>query len=85
MIMSNKKEYYFDNSENINFVLRIFYAICGFLVVADIFIHRHTIHSWEDIFGFYAIFGFIACVVLVLIATQIRKMLMRDEDYYSGK
>ena len=25
---------------------------------------------------------FIACVVLVLIATQMRKVLMRPEDYY---
>lgn len=50
--MSDDKEYYFDKPENVNFVLRIFYAICGLLAAADIFIHRHTIHSWEDIFDF---------------------------------
>ena len=80
--MSDDKEYYFDKPENVSFVLRIFYAICGCLVVADIFIHRHVIHSWEDIFGFYAIYGFVACVALVRIATQMRKIIMRDEDYY---
>ena len=83
--MSDEKKYYFDKSENVNFVLRIFYAICGLLVAADIFIHRHTIHSWEDIFGFYTIYGFVACVALVLTATQMRKILMRDEDYYDDK
>lgn len=83
--MSNEKEHYFDKPENVNFVLRIFYTICGLLVVADIFIHRHTIHSWEDIFGFYTLYGFIACVALVLIATQMRKVLMRDEDYYDDQ
>ncbi len=83
--MSDEKKYYFDKPENVNFVLRIFYAICGLLVAADIFIHRHTIHSWEDIFGFYTIYGFVACVALVLTATQMRKILMRDEDYYDDK
>ena len=83
--MANEKKYYFDKPENVNFVLRIFYAICGLLLLADIVVHRHTIHSWEDIFGFYTIYGFIACVVLVLTATQMRKILMRDEDYYDDK
>ena len=83
--MSDEKKYYFDKPENVNFVLRIFYAICGLLVAADIFIHRHTIHSWEDIFGFYTIYGFVACVALVLTATQMRKVLMRDEDYYDDE
>jgi hypothetical protein len=32
--------------------------------------------------GFYAFYGFVACVLLVLIAKQMRKVLMRKEDYY---
>ena len=83
--MSDKKEYYFDKPENVSFVLRILYAICGLLVVVDIFVHRHIIHSWENIFAFYAFYGFVACVALVMIATQMRKVLMRDEDYYDDK
>jgi hypothetical protein len=83
--MPDEKEYYFDKPENVSFVLRIFYTICGLLAVADIFIHRHTIHSWEDLTGFYAIYGFVACVALVRIATQMRKVLMRDEDYYDNE
>ncbi len=83
--MSDEKKYYFDKPENVSFVLRIFYVICGLLVTAEIIIHRHTIHSLESIFGFYALYGFVACVALVLIATQMRKVLMRDEDYYDNK
>lgn len=80
--MKNDKKHYFDHPERVNLLLRIFYFICGLLVVSDIVYHRHTLHSWEDIFGFYAIYGFVACVALVLIATQLRKLLMRKEDYY---
>ena len=34
-------------------------------------------------FGFYAVFGFVACVVLVLVAKYIlRPLVMRKENYY---
>lgn len=48
----------------------------------DLFIHRHIYHSWESFTGFYAFYGFLACVVLVLLARELRKLVMRDEDYY---
>ncbi len=40
---------------------------------------------WEEWPQFYAIFGFVACVVLVLIAKYIlRPLVMREEDYYDN-
>ena len=76
------KQYYFDKPENVQKVLRVFYVICGLLVAADFVIHRHVYHAWENLPAFYAIYGFVACVVLVLLAVQMRKGLMRGEDYY---
>ena len=73
---------FFEKPENIRIILRVFYVLCAVLVAADFVIHRHVYHPWENLPAFYAIFGFVACVVLVLIATQMRKVLMRDEDYY---
>ena len=32
--------------------------------------------------GFYAVYGFVACVLLVLLAKEMRKVLIRKEDYY---
>ena len=40
------------------------------------------VHPFEGLWGFYAIYGFVACVILVLLAKEMRKLLMRDEDYY---
>ena len=82
--MSKNKKYWLDNKDNINKILYGFYAICGLLFAADFIIHRHIYHSWEKLPGFYAVFGFVACVILVLIATQMRKVLMRDENYYEN-
>jgi hypothetical protein len=44
--------------------------------------HKHVEVAAEAWFGFYGIFGFVACVGLVLGAKELRKILMRDETYY---
>lgn len=76
------KDYFFDKPANIKWLLRGFYAICMLLIVADFVLHRHVGLSWEEIPAFYAIYGFVACVVLVVIAKKMRKFIMRREDYY---
>ena len=37
----------------------------------------------EVIPAFYCMYGFVACTLLVIAATQLRKVLMRREDYYN--
>ncbi len=76
------KQDFFDKPENIGKILKVFYAICILLVVADFIVHRHIYHDWENIPAFYAVYGFVGCVVLVLIAKAMRKVLMKEEDYY---
>ena len=73
---------FFDKPENVSKVLKVFYVICALLVIADFIVHRHVYHDWENVPAFYAIYGFVGCVTLVLIAKQMRKFLMRGEDYY---
>jgi peptidoglycan/LPS O-acetylase OafA/YrhL len=80
--MAQEKQHLFDKPENIKRLLGILYLCCALLLVADLFIHRHVTHAWESLWGFYALFGFLACVVLVLLAKQLRKILKRPEDYY---
>ena len=82
MSEQDQKEYFFDKPKNIKHVLWGFYVICIILVIADFVVHRHISLSWENIPAFYAIYGFIACVVLVVIANEMRKVIMRKEDYY---
>jgi len=78
----DEKQYLFDKPENVSRLLRGFYLICAILFVLDFVLHRHVSLKWENIPGFYALFGFIACVVLVLVAKEMRKVVMRKEDYY---
>jgi len=66
-------------------VLRIFYIVCAALLLVDFVVHRRIYHEWEGLWGFYAGYGFVACVLLVLVAKEMRKVLMRREDYYDDE
>ncbi len=83
--MDKEKQHIFDNPQNIKRLLWVFYTLCALLLLLDIVHHRHMIHAWESLWGFYGIFGFVACVALVLIAKALRKVLMRSEDYYDAE
>ena len=48
----------------------------------DLVLHKHENFAFTTWISFYCLFGFFACVVLVLVAKQLRGLLMRDEDYY---
>ncbi len=61
--------------------LKIFFVLCFLVTLLDFIIHKHSEHGW-NFFGFYSLYGFVACVILVLVATAMRRRVMRDEDYY---
>jgi len=83
MPKKDKKAYFLDKPGNVKRLLGGFYALCILLIVADFIIHRHTTMDWEKITAFYAIFGFVSCVALVLIAKKLRTVIMRKENYYN--
>jgi len=81
----NKKKYWLDDHGNVKKVIGALFVVCGLLFVADFFYHKHSHFAAEDFFGFYAIFGFVVCVALVLAAKWMRTFLMRSEDYYDAE
>lgn len=73
---------FFDKPNNVKWILWIFYASCALLVLFDFIVHRHIYVEFEKIPTFYALYGFVACVLLVLAAKVLRRLIMRDEEYY---
>lgn len=71
-----------DKKKNVDRLLYVFYTLCVLLVLGDVVVHRHVYHEWEHLFGFHAWYGFVACWILVVVAKQMRRVLMRPEDYY---
>jgi len=82
MVADQERKHFFDKPDNVRWLLRIFYGCCVALVAVELFVHRHLAHPFEGLFGFYAAYGLISCVVLVLLAKVMRVGLMRKEDYY---
>ena len=80
--MKDEKQHFFDKPGNVRRTMHALYAICAVLLVLDVILHRHVVHSWESLWGFYPLYGFVGCVVLVLVAKWMRTFLMRSEDYY---
>ena len=65
-------------------VKRIAYGALILLIVVDFIIPRHEVHFFGDnIRGFWSLFGFIACVLIIIISKWIGRLgLMQDESYY---
>ena len=80
--MSDGKRRFLDNPRNVRWIIRTLYAVCFLLVAADFVVHRHIKHPFEALFGFHALYGLVACVVLVLVARELRRLVRRQEDHY---
>ena len=65
--------------------IRVFLGACVILLALDGLIHRHVTHPFEGLFGLYPLFGFAACVLLVLAATRMRRIVGRPEDDGDGR
>ena len=79
----NEKKYLFDNPRNVKILLRSFFSSLVVLLIFEFFISKHPYFAWEEWPEFYAIYGFVACVVLVVAAKYIlRPLVKRREDYY---
>lgn len=71
-------------------ILTGLYAGCAFFLLLDLgfFLFgfdKHPYLRWEKWPGFYGVFAFVACVLLVLVARfLLRPLVMRREDYYEN-
>jgi hypothetical protein len=86
---TDERVHVFDKAQNVRLLIRVFFVCCAILLLADFAFHRHLsfaagVMPVEGWLGFYAFYGFVACVLLVLAAKQMRKVLMRSEEYYDG-
>lgn len=78
-----EKKHFFDKPGNLKKFLKVFFASLIALIVIDLFVHKHPYFAFEGYPSFYATFGFVACVVLVLAAKYIlRPLIKRKEGYY---
>lgn len=74
--------------KNVKRIVYSLFAVCAAVVLLDFLFYmdqfdKHAVYEWENWPGFYAVYGFVACVLLVLISKYIvRPLVKRNEDYY---
>jgi hypothetical protein len=61
--------------ESIRLLWKLFAVVLAMTVVAQFF----GVDGWP---GFAAIFGFVSCLLMVLVAKALGLVLKRDQDYY---
>jgi hypothetical protein len=83
--MTDQKRYWLDRTENVTKLYRGLWAAGIVLVLAELFVYKHEDLAIAGWFGFYALFGFVACVILVVTAKTLRRVLKRPEDYYDER
>ncbi len=71
--------------DRLHTVIRISYVVLALLVVNDVLVidkqHAHT--RIEHFPGFWAIFGFVACVAIIIVSKWYGHLgIMTREDYY---
>lgn len=62
-----------------------FALVLGISVLAQIGLQVHPHFGIDGWFGFHALFGFVACVAMVLIAKLLGWLLKRPDDYYEAQ
>jgi hypothetical protein len=82
---------YLDEPENVSRLWRRFVMVCAAVAAVDvlglvgILYHRHASLFVEGLPGFYAGWGFVGIVVLIVSAKELRRLVMRPEDYYERR
>lgn len=63
---------------------RIAWVTLALLVVIDLFLPRPYLHFfWDRIPGFSAVYGFVSCILIIVVSKALGKLwLSKPEDYY---
>jgi hypothetical protein len=81
-VQPGERPRWLDHGENVTKLYRGLWLLGLVLALADVIVHRHEELSFAGWFAFYAVYGFFACVALVIAAKGLRRLVMRPEDYY---
>lgn len=68
--------------QTIRLLWTIFIGILVLTVLPDFLIHQHEEFGIEATFGFFAWYGFVTCVAMVLFAKLLGVFLKRKDVYY---
>ncbi len=84
-IPKNETPHWLDHPKNVKKLFRGFLVLLALTVLAEGFVHLHPSFEVEGLFGFYAWFGFIGCVAMIVVAKGLALWLKRPDTYYGRR
>ncbi len=79
----NADDHWLARPTTIKLLWRVFAAVLALTVLAQVFINVKGYFSVDGWFAFGAVFGFLSCLAMVLVAKGLGFFLKRDENYYA--
>ncbi len=77
---------YVGNPANAKQLKKLSYIALVIVFLSDFLVHReHALYIWDKIPGWGALYGFVSCVLIILVSKFIGHQcgIMQDEDYYN--
>jgi sterol desaturase/sphingolipid hydroxylase (fatty acid hydroxylase superfamily) len=82
---TKQTDHWLARPSTIKLLWRIFIVVLVVLVLAQALIYVKGYFGVDRWFGFGAVFGFLSCLAMVLVAKGLGYALKRPEDYYDRR
>ncbi len=79
----NADDHWLARPTTIKLLWRVFAVVLALTVLAQVFISVKGYFGVDGWFAFGAVFGFLSCLAMVLVAKGLGFFLKRDENYYA--
>lgn len=76
------QEHWLDNPKNVQKLWHGFLLTLALTVIIGVLVDLHPHFAIERWPGFYAIFGFLTCLVMIVVAKGLGLLLKRPDSYY---
>ena len=80
--MTTPRSHWLDEPKNIKLLWRGFLVVLALTVVAEFFVDLHPHFEIEGLFGFNAAYGFIVCILMIVVAKGMGIFLKRADTCY---
>lgn len=77
-----KDDHWLARPATIRRLWQLFIAVLAATVLAELAVEAHPHFAVEKLFGFNALYGFLACAALIVFAKGLGLLIKRKDDYY---
>jgi len=81
----NEGKHWLVRRRSIRVLWIVFVAVLAIVVAGDVVVARYPYFGLDGTFAFYAWYGFLTCVGMILFARAVGLLLKRKDTYYDGE